>query len=486
MTTTDSTSSDAGAGVLDLSATALASAIRSKEISAREALDAQLRRIEQVNPAINAIVTVDDDAAVAAATAADELTMSAHGPLPRLHGVPMTHKDTHNTRGLRTTHGSKVFANHVPDADDLVIGRLKTAGVVTTGKSNVPEFAAGSHTFNEVFGTTTNPYAPHLSAGGSSGGVAAAIASRIQPAGDGSDMGGSLRLPASFCNVAGLRPSADVVPSPGSPDLFSWIGRTGAMARDVEDIALMMSAISGSHPRHPTPSPVAPHRFAEPLERDLTGMRIAWSPDLGLGIPVEAEVKRVLEEQLAVFESLGARIEEAAPDLREADLVFRNTRAFNFALSLGDLVAEHGEVIKPEIRWNVEQGWELSSADLIETALARTRLEHRMQEFFDRYDVIASPCAQVLPFDAAERYPGSINGVELDNYLGWMRSACLISATGVPALSVPAGFSESGLPVGLQLAMSHGQDVELLQVGHGFEQATGFARQAPVLSAAGG
>jgi amidase len=467
--------------VLELSAVALASAIRSRKISAREALDAHLDRIEQVNPAINAIVTLDTDAAVAAATAADELTASGVGELPPLHGVPMTHKDTHNTKGLRTSHGSMVFADHIPDADDLVIERLKGAGVITTGKSNVPEFAAGSHTFNEVFGTTTNPYAPQLSAGGSSGGVAAAIAARIQPVGDGSDMGGSLRLPASFCNVAGLRPSAGVVPSPGSPDLWSWIGRTGAMAREVADIALVMSTITGKHRQYPMPSPVAPGRFAEPLERDLKGMRIAWSPDFGLGIPVEAEVRRVLEAQLAVFEDLGARVEEAAPDLRGADRVFRNVRAFNFALALGDLVREHGDLIKPEIRWNVEQGWKLSGQDCIETALARTRLEHQVQDFFERCDVFASPCAQVLPFDAAQRYPASINGVELDDYLAWMSSASLISATGLPALSVPAGFSDSGLPVGLQLTMNHGQDFELLQVGHGFERATQFARRAPAL-----
>ncbi|HET7414514.1 MAG TPA: amidase family protein, partial [Arthrobacter sp.] len=411
---------------MDLSAVALASAIRSREISAREALDAHLARIKQVNPSINAIVTLDTEAANAAAAAADELTMSGLEALPPLHGVPMTHKDTHNTKGLRTTHGSRVFADNVPDADDLVIERLKAAGVVTTGKSNVPEFAAGSHTFNEVFGTTTNPYAPQLSAGGSSGGVAAAVAARIQPVGDGSDMGGSLRLPASFCNVAGLRPSAGVVPSPGSSDVYSWIGRTGAMAREVADIALVMSTIAGRHRRYPMPSPVVPGRFAEPLERDLTGMRIAWSADFGLGIPVEAEVQRVLEAQLTVFENLGATVEEAAPDLREADRVFRNVRAFNFALNLGDLVREHGDVIKPEIRWNVEQGWKLAGQDCIETALARTRLEHQVQNFFERYDVFASPCAQVLPFDAAQRYPNSINGVELDDYLAWMSSASLI------------------------------------------------------------
>lgn len=462
-----------------LSARALASAIRAKEVSAREALDAHLAQIEKVNPRINAIVTLDAEAARAAAASADELTLSSAGELPALHGVPLTHKDTHSTKGIRTTHGSLVFKDNIPDVDDLVIERLKAAGVVSTGKSNVPEFAAGSHTFNEVFGTTTNPYAPQLSAGGSSGGVAAAIAARIQPVGDGGDVGGSLRLPASFCNVAGLRPSAGVVPDPGSPNLWGWLGRTGAIAREVADIALMMSTIAGAHPQSPRPCPVAPGRFTEPLQRDLTGLRIAWSPDFGLSIPVDYEVLRVLEAQLTVFEDLGAHVEEAAPDLREADRVFRSVRAFDFALTLGDLVKEHGDLIKPEIRWNVEQGWELSGQDCIDTALARTRLERHVQSFFGRYDILATPCAQVLPFDAALRYPKSINGMELGNYLDWMRSASLISATGIPALSVPAGFSDSGLPVGMQLSMNHAQDFELLQVGHAFEQATGFALQPP-------
>ncbi|GEP26745.1 amidase [Cryobacterium levicorallinum] len=462
----------------NLSARSLASAIHGRKISAREALDAHLAQIDAVNPAINAIVTLDREAALAAATAADELTVSGVD-LPPLHGIPMTHKDTHNTKGLRTTHGSPVFQDNVPDFDDLIVQRLKSAGVVTTGKSNVPEFAAGSHTFNEVFGTTTNPYATSLSAGGSSGGAAAAIAARIQAFGDGSDMGGSLRIPASFCNIAGFRPSAGIVPMLPSPDVFTWLGRVGPMAREISDIALMMSVIGGAHPRSPITNPVPPARFTEPLERDLTGLRIGYSPDFGIGVPVEPEVRRTLEKQLGVFEQLGARVEQAAPDLREADMVFANVRAMEYALKLGDVVREHGAIVKPEVRWNVEKGWALTSRDWVETTLARTRLEMHVQDFFDRYDVFVSPSTQVLPFDASLRFPTVIDGSELETYLDWMRSACLISATGLPALSVPAGFSDSGLPVGMQMVMNHGEDFELLQVGYAFEQATGFARQAP-------
>lgn len=464
----------------NLSARSLAAAIRSRKISAREALDAHLEQIDSVNPAINAIVTLDREAALAAAGAADALTMSA-AELPPLHGIPMTHKDTHNTKGLRTTQGSVILKDNVPDFDDLIVQRLKSAGVVTTGKSNVPEFAAGSHTFNEVFGTTTNPYATSLSAGGSSGGAAAAIAARIQAIGDGSDMGGSLRIPASFCNIAGFRPSAGVIPMLPSQDVFSWLGRVGPMAREVSDIALMMSVTAGAHPRSPITNPVPPVRFSEPLERDLTGLRIGYSPDFGIGVPVDQEVRRALEKQLNVFDQLGAHVEQAGPDLREADMVFGNVRAMEYALKLGDVVREHGDLVKPEVRWNVQKGWALTSEDWVETTLARTRLEMQVQDFFGQYDVFASPTTQVLPFDASMRYPTSIDGTELDNYLDWMRSVCLISATGLPALSVPAGFSDSGLPVGVQLTMNHGADFELLQVGYAFEQATDFALQEPAL-----
>ncbi|WP_049822756.1 amidase [Arthrobacter sp. H41] len=462
-----------------MSATALTGAIRRREVSSREALEAHFARIDEVNGAINAVVTQDREGAAELAAAADERTASG-ADLPPLHGLPMTHKDTNNTKGLRTTSGSMIFKDFVPTFDDLLIGRLKAAGVVTTGKSNVPEFAAGSHTFNDVFGTTVNPYDLSRSAGGSSGGVAASIGARIQPLGDGSDMGGSLRIPASFCNVVGYRPSLGVVPMAPSRNAWAWLGRAGLMARDVEDLALGMTAIAGPDAASPHGYPVQ-GSFGEPLQRDLTGLRIGWSPDFGLGVPVDREVLRVLGSQLAVLTDLGAIVEEAAPDLRDADEVFGTTRAFDFALNYGDLVIEHGEVIKPEVRWNVVKGWELTGQDLVDAALARTRLGNSVREFFGKYDVFASPATQVLPFDAAERYPTSVNGVEFETYLDWMRSACLISATGLPAVSVPAGFSEGGLPVGLQLSMASGKDVELLQVAYAFEQATGWAKRAPEL-----
>jgi amidase len=468
----------AAGGISALSATELTAAIRRRDISAREALDAHFARIDAVNGQLNAVVTEDREGAAALAAAADALTVSG-AELPPLHGLPMTHKDTNNTKGLRTTQGSVIFRDFVPDFDDLIIARFKAAGAVTTGKTNVPEFAAGSHTFNDIFGTTVNPYDTAKSAGGSSGGAAAAIAARIQPLSDGSDMGGSLRIPATFCNVVGFRPSVGVIPVAPTRNAWAWLARTGTMARDVQDIALAMAAVAGPDPAVPYAAPVAAGRFTEPLRRELTGLRVGWSPDFGLGVPVEKEVLRVLESQLRIFEDLGATVEEAAPDLRDADEVFGTTRAFDFALGLGELVAKHLDVVKPEVRWNVDRGRALSGQDLVSAALARTRLDTSVRRFFGRYDVFASPTAQLLPFEASLRYPTSINGVEFETYLDWMRSACLISATGLPAISVPAGFSDGGLPVGLQLAMNHGQDFELLQVAYGFEQATGHAKRAP-------
>ena len=465
----------------DLSAVELTAAIRTKRISAREALEDHLARIAAVNPVINAVVTLDAEGAQRRALHADELTASG-AELPLLHGLPMTHKDTNNTAGMRTTQGSPALRDFVPAADDLIVARLKAAGVVTTGKSNVPEFGAGSHTFNELFGTTTNPYAPHLSAGGSSGGAAAAVAARIQSIGDGSDMGGSLRIPASFCNLVGFRPSTAVIPMPSTTNAYAWLGRTGPMARSIEDIALFMSVTAGRDPRVPYPQVLAPEAFRASLETDMTGVRIGWSRDFGIGVPVEAEIIEHLERQLAVFEDLGAIVDEATPDFSEADLVFGNTRALDFAAGLGPVVERSGHLIKPEVLWNVAKGQALTAQDLIETTAARTRLELSVQDFFGRFDLFASPCAQVLPFDASLRYPAEVAGVVSKTYLDWMRSACLLSAAGLPALSVPAGFSSAGLPIGLQLAGNHYSDMQLLRWGHAFEQRTGYAAVAPVLA----
>lgn len=465
----------------ELSARSLVRALAQREVSAREALEAHLERIGEVNDAVNAVVTLDVEGARARAAAADEIAASG-ADLAALHGLPMTHKDTHLVAGMRSTSGSPVFADHVPAQDDLVIARLRGAGVVATGKSNVPEFGAGSHTFNEVFGTTTNPYDPTRSAGGSSGGVAAAVAAGIQPLGEGSDMGGSLRIPGSFCNVVGLRPSYGVLPMPAPANNRAWLGRTGPMARTLDDIALFMSAVSGPDPRVVPPAPLTGPDFdglGLTEDVDLTGVRIGWTPDFGLDIPVEREVLDTLTPLIRHFEDAGATVELAVPDLADADAVFQATRATDFAASLGDVVRDHRDLVKPEVVWNVELGWSYSAADLIEVAAARTRLDAAVARFFSDYDLLLTPGAQVLPFDATWRYPEVVAGVPAETYLDWMRSACVLSATGLPVLALPAGFSASGLPVGFQLAANHYRDADLLRWARAFEVRTQAAQRRP-------
>ncbi|WP_417233324.1 amidase [Arthrobacter sp.] len=470
--------------IQQMTVTELVGAIRRRDLSCREAAESHLARIDAINSVINAVVTVDADGALAAADAADRMTASG-ADLPLLHGLPMTHKDTHDVAGMRGTQGSPIFADHIPVADAPIVARLKAAGVVTTGKTNVPEFAAGSHTFNPVFGTTTNPYDPTRSAGGSSGGVAAAIAAGIQPLGDGSDMGGSLRIPASFCNVVGFRPSYGVLPMPAATNDWAWLGRTGPMAREVADIALFMQAVAGPSERVLPSAPLRGTDFSGILNDrepgDLRGVRIGFSPDFGLGVPVEAEVLQVLREQLHHFEDAGAMVEEATIDFTDADLVFQRTRATDFAANLGQLVRDHRALIKPEVIWNVELGQSLTATELIEATAARTRLAAAVRAFYSRFDLFLAPGAQVLPFDATQRYPGAINGVESRTYLDWMRSACLLSATGLPVVALPAGFTASGLPVGFQLAANHYRDVELLRHAHAFEARSRVADRRPDL-----
>ncbi|MDV8021554.1 amidase [Rhodococcus sp. IEGM 1330] len=464
-----------------LSLRELASSIRRRDISAREALASHLTRIDEVNPVINAIVTLDVETAEQRAMDADNEAASG-AVLPPLHGVPMTHKDNHLTAGMRTTFGSPVMADNIPTEDSGIIARLKRAGVNTTGKSNVPEFAAGSHTFNPLFGTTTNPYDPTRSAGGSSGGAAAAIAAGVQPAGDGSDMGGSLRTPGSFCNLVGYRPSLGRIPMLPARNPWAWIARQGVLAHDVEDVRFLMRSIAGPDASSPHSLPFDDSYVSEE-PGNLRGLRVAWTADFGLGVPVEREVIEVLTRRLHVFEELGATVEVACPDLSDSDEVFQTTRAFDFATNYGHLMADHRHRMKDAVQWNVDKGMSLTTPELFSANAARRRLDAATRSFFSTYDVLIAPAVQVLPFPAVEEYPTVIDGTPMGNYLDWMRAACLISATGLPSLSVPGGFSSSGLPVGLQIVAADRADRLLLRVAHAFEESTGFYRRKPELSA---
>ncbi|MDQ0753365.1 amidase [Streptomyces africanus] len=459
-------------------ATELAAALRSREISAREVVTAHLEQIDRVNQSVNAIVTLVADRALEAAAEADERTVS-QAELGPLHGLPVAHKDLHDTAGIRTTYGSPVLADHVPARDHLVVERLKRAGAITLGKTNVPELGMGSHTVNPVFGATRNPYDLSRSAGGSSGGAGAALACGLQPIADGSDTGGSLRNPASFNNVVGLRPSPGRVPS--WPDKAPWgqLSVKGPMARTVQDVALTLSVLAGPDPRSPLALETPGSLFSGRLDGDVRGWRVAWSPDLGGSVPVDPEVRDVVRGAVQVFGELGCEVEEACPDLSGADEAFLVQRAWQMELAYGPLLDEHRHRMAPDVVWNIEEGRKLTGPDLGRAQLLQAALFHRVREFFGRYDVLLLPVSQVPPFDVRLAYPASVDGVAMETYLDWMRSASLITMTGCPALSVPAGFTPAGLPVGLQVVGPHRGDAAVLRAGYAFEQATRVGERRP-------
>ncbi|WP_040815307.1 amidase [Nocardia concava] len=464
-----------------ITAVELARLLQAGELSAVEVVQAHLERIEAVNPRVNALVTVTAEQALDQARAADAV-LAAGGDLGPLHGIPMAHKDTHDTAGIRTTHGSPLFAHHIPERDELIIERIRAAGAITLGKTNVPEFAAGSHTFNTLFGATRNPYDLDRSAGGSSGGAAAALACGMHSLADGSDMGGSLRNPASFCNVVGFRPSPGRVPTWPNPAAWSTMAVQGPMARTVSDVALLLSVLAGPDPRSPIARSEPGALFAPPLDCEVCGLRVAWSPDLGGAVPVDRAVRSVIEPAASVFAELGAHLEPDCPDLSGAEEVFRTLRAWQFALGLGPLLAQR-DSLKASLVRNIEAGHALSGNDIAAAELAHTALFHRMREFFDRYDILVLPVSQVPPFPIDLEYPEAVDGEPVADYLAWMRSAYFISATGCPALSVPAGFTADGLPVGIQIVGPHGADRLVLEVGHAFEQATRHGAVRPPILA---
>lgn len=445
-----------------------AAAVRAKDISARELLELHLARIAERNPQLNAIVSLDEERARAGAAEADRALASGAEVGP-LHGLPFAFKDTHAVAGWRTTYGSVLRADHVPDQDELLVERVRRAGAVTIGKTNVPEFAAGSHTFNRVFGTTLNPVDPTRSAGGSSGGAACALASGMVPLADGSDMGGSLRNPASFCGVVGLRPSLGRVPEWPHYNQWETTSVGGPMARNVGDLALLLSVLAGPDPRAPQALGDPGSTFAPPLRGDLSGLRVALSVDLGGAFEVDDEVAAVVASAASLFDD----VTDAHPVLTEADDTFRTLRAWHFQAKLGPLLAEHPGDFKQSLADNIRAGESLTGADVARAYAQRTALSERMRVFFESYDVLVLPVSQVPPFPADQEFPTEINGRPMETYLDWMRAAYLITVTGCPAISVPFGRTRAGLPVGIQLVAAHGRDRFLLEVAAAVESAIG-------------
>lgn len=453
--------------------------IRAREVSSVEVLAAHLDRIERINPIVNAVCTLEPEPALARAAEVDHLLASGEDPGP-LAGLPIAIKDLADVKGMRTTYGSPIYRDHRPAQDALFVERLRAAGAVILGKTNTPEFGAGSHTYNEVFGETRNPYDLTRTCGGSSGGAAVSLATGMLPLADGSDLGGSLRNPASFCNVVGFRPSTGRVPT--WPSALPWhpLSVEGPMGRTVRDTALLLSVMAGPDDRAPLSIDEPGATFQEPLERDFQDARIAWSSNLGF-YEVEPAVLKVCAGSLQIFADLGCMVEEATPDLSDAEQIFQTLRAWAMAAVRRDDFERHRSLMKDTVIWNIERGRSLSAADVAEAEIKRAALYHRVRLFMERYQFLILPTVQVVPFPIEERWVRKINDVEMKTYIDWMASCWAITLTGLPAISVPCGFTPEGLPIGLQIVGRHRKDFEVLQLAYRFEQATNFGRRRPDL-----
>jgi amidase len=395
-----------------------------------------------------------------------------------LHGLPVGVKDLHETKGIRTTFGSPLRKDFVPDFDCRVVQREKEAGAIIIGKTNVPEFGLGSQTFNPVFGATRNPYDLTKTCGGSTGGGAVALACGMVPLADGSDFGGSLRNPPSFCNVVGLRPSPGRVPS--VPTQLGWFpfSVSGPVARNVADCAYFLSVLAGFDHQSPISIDQPGTQFAQPLgTRNFKGVRVAIFKDLGL--PWDPEVKAAVQGQRKVFESLGCTVMDAEPDFTDAQESFLAWRHWSTELAYGDLAETHGDQLNDYIHWHIREARRLTGPYLSRVEAKRTALFQRLCSFRGEYDFFILPVSQVLPFDVNTRHPTEIAGVKMENYIDWMKSAYYISTAGNPAISVPCAFSRGGLPIGLQIVGRHHDDWGVLQLAYAFEEATQVGNRRP-------
>ena len=384
------------------------------------------------------------------------------GPIGPLHGLPTAFKDLEPAVGFPQSKGSPIFKTFMPEADSVLVERIRRAGAIPIGKTNVPEFGMGSQTYNTVYGTTLNPYDRTKTAGGSSGGAAVALATGMLPIADGGDLGGSLRNPANFNNIVALRPSVGLVPVAPSPIPFVGVSTKGAMARSVADVAFGLSAIAGADARDPQSWASDPQSFTAPLDRDWRGTRVAWALDLG-GLPLDRRVRKVLEAQRKTFEDLGCIVEDACPDFGNVNEIFLTLRTWASWTTYKDLLAQHRSQIKPDAIWDIESGAHLTGEDVGRALMQQGQLIERMRAFQEKYEFLICAVNQVPPFDATEPWPKSIDGVTMENYVAWMKTAYWISTTCCPAISVPAGFTDDGLPVGIQIVGRYRDDLDVLK-----------------------
>jgi amidase len=452
---------------------------RARRVSPLEVMQAVLARIDAVNPDVNAIVTlVREDALRDARRATATLRRGAR--LPPLFGVPVGIKDVTVTKGIRTTHGSKLFESHVPDEDALVVERLRAAGAIVIGKTNTPEFAFGPNTVNAVFGATRNPWNLALTAGGSSGGSAAALATGMCPLAEGTDLGGSLRGPASYCGVVGFRTTPGLIPR--YPSVLAWdtYSVEGPMARTVGDAALMLSVMSGHDDRSPISYEVDPRALVNATKApSVKGARVAWTPDLGGLMTIDDEVRTVCERAVSVFRSAGARVETACPDLSDVPEIVRLTRGLLMVARHADKLAEHRAVLQEGLVENTEQGLALTSRDVARGELLRTRLWQRVREFLSTRDLLITPTSATPPFPIEQAHALEINGRPVGRILQRSYLTYAFSVLGLPAISIPCGFTSQGLPVGLQIVGRRRGEAAVLRAAAAFEAAQPWAAHVP-------
>ena len=455
-------------------------------ITATAVMDNVYARIAVLNPALNALVSlIPKEQAMTLAAAADAVPIAERGPL---HGIPMAPKDAVAVRGFSTSWGYANFADAIEEQDDELARRLREAGAIFIGHSNMPEFGLGSHTFNRLYGHTYNPYNISKTPGGSSGGAAVALAADLLPLADGSDLGGSLRNPASFCNVVGFRPSIGRMPFNRG---FSWYGRmvtNGPMAKNVRDTILLFSVMAGPHPSDPLTLEDPGTTFLDALEpmgkAEVQQLRVGVSQDLG-GLPIDTEVAETITAAAEVMRRLGAEVVESAPDFKDAMDVFQVQRAAGLRLlsqRLETIDPGWRDTIKETARWNIEKGLTLTADELLTAELKRSALYARVAEYFEHFDALIIPSAQVPPFDSTVDWVSEINGVAMQTYIDWMAVCCMISATGLPSISVPGGFTRGGLPIGVQLVGKPRGDLALLRIAALFEAATKHGERKPDLT----
>jgi amidase len=460
----------------------LAQLIRTRKVSATEVMRAFIAQIERVNPKVNAIVTFLPELAISAAKKFDRNSKSRNSKIKPLAGLPIAYKDLVPTRGVRTTFGSLVYEKNIPLEDHLIVERLGAAGAILIGKTNTPEFGAGSQTFNKVFGATRNPYDLSKTCGGSSGGAAVAVACGMLPFADGGDLAASLRNPGNYCNVVGFRPTPGRVPSWPASNAWDTLAVTGPMARTVDDCAFLLSAMAGPDPRAPASITQPGTIFSRPLKRNFRKTRIAWSRDLG-GLPMDARVSSVLESQKKLFKDLGCVVEDGEPDFSGATESFETLRAVGFFHKVGPLLKEHRDKLKDTVIWNAEEGMKRSAADVARAEALRSELFHRMRRFLERHEFLVCPVNQLPPYAVETEWPREVAGVRMNNYIDWMKSCYYITITSHPAISVPAGFTDDGLPVGIQMVGRYRDDFGVLQLAHAFEAATEVWKRRPPVAA---